>query len=180
MPLAERDDTLPEAKRQPLIQTYSNQIRAMLREGMKRTANKPEALNQFAWFLATCADARFRDAPQAVTLAHQAVMRGQGETAYWETLGVAYYRAGDWKESLAALERARQLDAGNSIYVWLFLAMAHGRSGDGKKARTCYDSALQLMEKNKSELERVKRHAEQLPRFRAEAAEVLAALVKMQ
>src|SRR5262249_4762171 len=49
-----------------------------------------------AWHLATCPDAKFRDASKAVALAKQAVELAPKEREFWNTLGAAHYRAGNW------------------------------------------------------------------------------------
>jgi uncharacterized protein HemY len=48
-----------------------------------------------------------------------------GDGAYWSTLGVACYRAEDWKATIAALEKSMELSKGGNGFDWFFLAMAH-------------------------------------------------------
>src|SRR5262249_42563187 len=84
----------------------------------------------------------------------------------WKTLGVAQYRAGDWKAAVAALEKAMQLRNGGDSTGWFFLAMAHWQLGDKDQARKWYDKAGVWMDKNKP-------RDEELKRFRAEAAALL-------
>src|SRR5262249_59662688 len=50
--------------------------------------------NNLAWLLATCPDAKFRDAAKAVELAKKAVEMAPKEGMIWNTLGAAHYRAG--------------------------------------------------------------------------------------
>jgi WD40 repeat protein/predicted Zn-dependent protease len=97
--------------------------------------------NETAWFLATAIDPKLRDPARAVELAKQAVERAPKEGAYWKTLGVAQYRAGDWKAAVAALDKAEALGAGDGT-AKLFLAMAHWRSGEREQARRWYDAAV--------------------------------------
>ena len=79
---------------------------------------------------------------------------------------MAHYRAGDWKASVAALEKSMELGHGGGAIDWFFLAMAHWRLGHSEEARTWYEKAGAWMEKNQpKDLE--------LIRFRDEAAALL-------
>jgi tetratricopeptide (TPR) repeat protein/tRNA A-37 threonylcarbamoyl transferase component Bud32 len=131
------------------------------------------AHNGLAWLLATCADAKQRDPKRAVEYARKAVQLARREGNCWGTLGVALYRAGDWKGAVAALDRCRKLKKDGHACTWLFLAMAHGKLGNDDEARRAYDQALAWLEKNKETLARVKTQVEELRRFRGEAEEVL-------
>src|SRR5205807_7116533 len=61
--------------------------------------------NRAAWFLATGADLRARDPVRALQLAQKAVEGAPKAASSWNTLGVARYRAGQYKEAIAALEQ---------------------------------------------------------------------------
>ena len=84
----------------------------------------------------------------------------------WNTLGVAQYRAGQFKETVATLTKSMELRSGGDAYDWFFLAMAHWQLKNQDEARKWYDKAVEWMEKNKPD-------DEELLRFRAEAAELL-------
>jgi serine/threonine protein kinase/WD40 repeat protein len=128
------------------------------------------AANNFAWLLATCPQDEFRDAPRAVALAQRAVRLESHNGNYWNTLGVAHYRAGEWQSAQSALEKSMLHQGGNSL-DWFFLAMTHWRLGDQGKAFLCYGQAVQWMAKNQPQ-------DEELRRFRAEAEDLLTAKVK--
>ena len=53
--------------------------------------------------------------------------------AFWNTLGVANYRAGQWKAAVEALEKSLQLQRDNAWDLF-FLAMAHWQLGDREAA----------------------------------------------
>jgi tetratricopeptide (TPR) repeat protein len=88
----------------------------------RKAKSNPGRDNQLAWFLATCPDPQFRNPKEAVQLAQQAVKKTPA-TAPWifhgvvdhgpwqlrRTLGVALYRAGDWKGAAEALQAVRTL-----------------------------------------------------------------------
>jgi tetratricopeptide (TPR) repeat protein len=123
-------------------------------------------INTLAWILATCPDPTLRDATRAVALAKRAVEKSP-EGADWNTLGVSYYRAGDWRAAIEALETSMNHEPGvNSAYNCFFLAMAHWQKGEKEQARAWYDKSIAWMEKNSPQ-------NEELVRFRAEAAALL-------
>jgi uncharacterized protein HemY len=99
-------------------------------------------------------------------LAQQAVKLKPSEGIFWNTLGAAHYRAGDWKAAVTALEKSMELRKGGDAGDWFFLAMAHWQLGDKEQARQWYDKAVPWMDKNKPQ-------DEELRRFRAEAAALL-------
>jgi serine/threonine protein kinase/WD40 repeat protein len=139
------------------------------------------AANDLAWLLAACPQKELLDAPRAVALAQQAVRLEPQIVAYsntpgaysttlanyWNTLGVAHYRAENWQEAIAALNKAEELAPGKySAWNVFFLAMAHWQIGEKEQARKEYRQAAAWMEKNQP-------RNEELRRFRAEAAELL-------
>jgi Flp pilus assembly protein TadD len=82
-------------------------------------------------------------------------------------LGMAHYRAGDWKAALAPLKKGLELrsdaeEDGGRFY----LAMIQWQLGDKDQARKAYTQAVEWMDKN---------HADypHLRCLRAEAAELL-------
>ena len=60
--------------------------------------------------LATGPDPKVRNPRRAVALAKEAVELGPNEGTtrgtVWHTLGVAHYRAGDWKDAILALNKS--------------------------------------------------------------------------
>jgi tetratricopeptide (TPR) repeat protein len=92
-------------------------------------------LNRLAWFLANCPDQQVRDPQGAVEAAQKTLEVAPEEGAYWNTLGAAHFRAGNWKECTAALEKSMQLRRGGDAMDWLFLAMASHKLGKDEEAR---------------------------------------------
>ncbi len=99
------------------------------------------ALNNYAWFLATCPQPVFRDPVRSVNMAQQATGLVPDLAEYWNTLGVARYRAGAWKESLTALERSCDLGNGGTAFDFYFMAMAHFQLNHKDKAEKFYEKA---------------------------------------
>ena len=122
--------------------------------------------NNLAWALATCPDRGLRNPPRAVALAQSAVRQAPRDGVYWNTLGVAYCRAGDWDAAHAALERSVELRAGGDSHDWFFLAMACWKRGQREQARIWLDRAERWMEKNRP-------RNRELKRFRAEAVALI-------
>jgi serine/threonine protein kinase/Tfp pilus assembly protein PilF len=168
MVVAGKDARLSEAQRQAAACAYARRARRLLEDTGRRTANDPRTQNELAGFLADNRHPSFRDPALAVELARRAVRAAPGEGKYWNTLGVAHYRAGDWKSAVAALDKAMALRKGGDGPDWFFLAMAHWRLGHRQDARQWYARA----EKWAAE------HAPQnddLRRLRAEAAALIQA-----
>jgi tetratricopeptide (TPR) repeat protein len=139
---------------------------------LKRVPSHHAAHNELAWLLATCPEVKVRDPDEAVKSAKKAVHLAPQTARYWNTLGLAHYRAGDGKAAVAALDKAGELSGGDAS-SWLILAMAHRRLGNHDDAREAYGQAVRWLEKNKEVLEKAKASAEEYRRLRAEAEEVL-------
>jgi tetratricopeptide (TPR) repeat protein len=123
------------------------------------------AFNNLAWTLATCPELKIRDSRRAVELAERAVLLEPKGSM--NTLGVAHYRAGDWKAAIAALKKSVELDQRPATsFNAFFLAMAHWQIGEKEQARSWYDQGVHWMQKNAP-------NDEELRRFRAEAEELL-------
>jgi tetratricopeptide (TPR) repeat protein len=123
--------------------------------------------NNQAWLLANCPNPNLREPGRALELAKKAVELDPAQGMFWNTLGVAHYRAGDWNAATAALKKSDELLKGNELSVnAFFLAMAHWRLSNKPEARKWYDQAVGWMEKNKPQ-------DEELQRFRAEAEALL-------
>jgi eukaryotic-like serine/threonine-protein kinase len=115
--------------------------------------------------LAAGPDPKYWDGKRAVELTTKAVTLGGQNGVYWKSLGAAHYRAGNWKESIAALQKSLKLSKEGHSFEWVFLAMAHWKSGNKEEARTCYDKAVERMSQHPretAELLRVRAEAEQL------------------
>ena len=129
-------------------------------------AENAGVLNDLAWLLATCTDPRFRDPSRVLHRAKKAVELEPNQGIWWNTLGAAHYRAGDWKSAAVALEKSMQLRQGGDANEWFFLAMTHWRLDHQEEAGKWYALAVRWMDKNSPQ-------NEELGRFRTEAAKLL-------
>src|SRR5262249_4144295 len=114
--------------------------------------HEPDNKRELAWLLATCPDAKVRDPARAIEVAKQAVDQawakvdreavGRAE----KTLGVAYFRAGDWKNALELLDRARVKIPVDNQVIGFLKAMTYWHLGDHKNARQLFDMAARGMD----------------------------------
>jgi serine/threonine protein kinase/Flp pilus assembly protein TadD len=133
---------------------------------LKLIPDDAQTQNNLAWQLVSTPDPYARDAVLAVELAKRALERAPSAWFIWNTLGVAHYRVGNWKESAAALDKAMELGSPAGSHDWFFLAMAHWKMGDKARARKWHAAALLWMDKYAST-------NGELLQFRAEAAALL-------
>jgi tetratricopeptide (TPR) repeat protein len=132
----------------------------------------PDGRNYLAWELAARPDPRFSDYKRALELTKQAVEQAPDSGYIWNTLGLAQYRNGNWREAVAALDKSIQLGGGGDSFDRFLLAMAHWQLGNKDQARKWYSRAVQWTEQNEQ-------HAlaeylrEDLARFQDEAAQLL-------
>jgi len=96
-----------------------------------------DGCNDLAWSRSSEGASDPRDAEAAVRFALDATSLFPECSTYWNTLGVAYYRAGAWESAASALERASGLNRGGNGFDLYFLAMAYTRQGRHESALRC-------------------------------------------
>ncbi len=126
--------------------------------------------NNLAWAYAT-APLPLRDPAKAVIHARMAVQLIPEKAGYHNTLGVALYRAENYRDAILELEKslvkASPADAPIDLF---FLAMCRVRLGDTVRARADMERACRLQ----AEAQRPAADAEQLGAIRREAEELFA------
>jgi serine/threonine protein kinase/tetratricopeptide (TPR) repeat protein len=139
-----------------------------------------EAHRQAAWLQASSSERVawwYLDPTRAVELARKAVELTPASGLCWKTLGLAHYRVGNWKEAIAAQEKANELRQGGGPAEWFILAMAHWQLGSKDEARTWYDRSVGWMEKHPDGTPQRgvedRPEAGSLRRFRSEAAALM-------
>jgi serine/threonine protein kinase len=110
-------------------------------------SSHPDIRDGAAQFLAQCPDPKYRNLDRAVELARENVRVASENSGYWETLGLAEYRAGHPREAVRALEQAAKLGS-TEPDARLLLAMARWATGDRDRARRDYDAAKEQIEKS--------------------------------
>src|SRR5262249_36912092 len=112
------------------------------RRAAEAKPNDPWACNGLAWAYLTAPEP-LRDVEAALPLAEKAVRLAPGVAIIRNTLGVAYYRAGRYREAVEALrpnvETEEDWALAHDLY---FLAMSHHRLGETARARDYYDWAV--------------------------------------
>jgi tetratricopeptide (TPR) repeat protein len=98
--------------------------------------------NTLAWLLAASPGAATEVYERAAALAQNAVRLTPQTGSFWNTLGVALYRAGDDRAAVDALQRSVRLRNGGDPYDWLVLALARKRLGEAAHARRLYEQSL--------------------------------------
>jgi tetratricopeptide (TPR) repeat protein len=163
----ERASDLSDDRRHALVAAYDDRAQSLLQEAVRRSAADPEAQNYIAWWLATSSESRCHDGKQAVALARHALDLKPQEGNYWNTLGVAYVRVGDWPAALAALHKSVALrpNEGDS-FDWFFLAIAYWHQGQKAEAHEWFERAVRWREEHNP-------NDADLRRFHAEAATLL-------
>jgi tetratricopeptide (TPR) repeat protein len=139
---------------------------ADLEKAMELAPRDAGLCNEMAWFLATLPGYETRDANRAVESAKKAIELEPKKAMYWNTLGVAQYRDGQWQAAVEALNKSIELGSDGISFDCFFLAMAHWQLGNKEEARRWYDKAVEWMSENMPD-------NEELLRFRAEAVELL-------
>jgi hypothetical protein len=139
------------------------------RREVEANPNAAQACNDLAWAYLTAPEA-LRDVKAALPLAEKAARLASQSAIYRNTLGVAYYRAGRYRQAVEVLrpnvEKQEDLVLAYDLY---FLAMSHHRLGETARARDYYDWAIRWVAMQR-DLKPV--HREELTAFRAEAEEL--------
>ncbi len=125
------------------------------------------ARNNLAWLLVSRPDAPQFDPARGIEMARKLVEEHPRDRAFWNTLGVAYYRGGDWKAAAEAIERSAGLPSGGDAHDRFFLAMIYWKLGDKARARKNFDLGLAWIKGHPSATD------EEIAQFRDEAALVL-------
>ena len=104
-------------------------------------------------------------------MAQKAVHLAPNEPLCWNTLGVTYYRLGEWQKALDTLHKAAEVNRGGSTaYDHYFLALCHHQMGQADQAKADYERAKTWQEQAKLNAPQ----AAELAVIRAEAEAVFA------
>jgi serine/threonine protein kinase/Tfp pilus assembly protein PilF len=104
--------------------------------------------NNLGWLLADCPITSLRRPAEAVALAQQALERVPQEGGYWNTLGVAHYRNGNYAAAARALDKSIALRRYPGPEDWFFLAMACWQRGQRRQAQAWYERSVRWMWEN--------------------------------
>jgi tetratricopeptide (TPR) repeat protein len=154
----------------PKPEEQARQTIAHYRQVLEGKPDDALACNNLAWAYLT-APAALRDAKAALPLAEQAVALARGNAGYRNTLGLAYYRLGRYREAVDTLRpNLRGQEDWCLAFDLYILAMSHNRLGEAATARLCYDLAARWVQIHK---ELSPQQLQELSAFRAESAELM-------
>jgi tetratricopeptide (TPR) repeat protein len=165
-------EVLPGDLAQPAL-THERRAQRAIEFFRREVAEHPDAAevcNALAWAYLKAPEA-LRDVDAALPLAEKAVRLEPKTADYLDTLGLAYYRAGRYREAVEVLrpnvENQRDTDLAYDLY---FLAMSHHRLGETTRARDYYDWAVRWVAMQR---DLTPSTLDELAAFRAEAEELL-------
>jgi tetratricopeptide (TPR) repeat protein len=139
-------------------------------ESLRLDPAQPEVVHDLAWLYAA-GPAEVRDPARALSFAEKAVALAPDSVAFRNTLGLAQYRSGRYRETVATLQKKQEQGRGQADAPDLFLlAMCHARLGDPKAAQECFDRAVLWSEGHKESAADLR---ERSRIFRAEAEALL-------
>jgi tetratricopeptide (TPR) repeat protein len=107
-----------------------------------------DCANDLAWLRLHHPEPELQDVNFGVELARRVVETCPDCAVYWNTLGVAHLRAGDYPAAVAALDRAATLGNGGTAFDDVFLSIAHAHLGDWEQARHRLAQAMLGMERD--------------------------------
>jgi serine/threonine protein kinase len=97
--------------------------------------DSPVLCNRVARFFATYVDPQIRRPDESIRLARHAVELAPREPEAWNTLGVAYLRAGQLQQAIEPLQTSIKLHEGGDAWDWFYLAMVYGQLGQIDEGR---------------------------------------------
>jgi serine/threonine protein kinase/WD40 repeat protein len=113
-----------------------------LRRAVERDPDSANACNSLAWAYLTAPET-LRDVKAALPMAEKALRKAPKNAAYRNTLGVALYRAGRYREAAETLQPNVLVQMDDFLAPDLyFLAMSYHRLGEPARARDFYDWAV--------------------------------------
>ncbi len=136
----------------------------LLKRAVELDPRNARAQNNLAWTLAV-GPPELRDTTTALASAAAAVAEDPSQRFYRNTLGVAQFQAGHWKEAIVTLDESVKMNGVTDSHDAFFLAMAHWKLGEQDVAREWHSKAMDWMDKNapdNPELMQFRRDAEQL------------------
>jgi tetratricopeptide (TPR) repeat protein len=157
-------------KTTPTREQKTRQTIERLRREIEGQPDSALLCNTLAWVYLT-APAPLRDVEAALPLAEKAVRLAPRDPLNRNTLGVAYYRAGRYREAVEILRLNVESQHDKMLAFDLyFLAMSYHRLGEPARARDYYDWAVRWVPMQRDLLSG---HVQELASFRAEAEELL-------
>ena len=119
-----------------------------------------DAHNHLAWAMTCAGQTTPFEIARALDSAKKAIALNPAEWMYWNTLGVAAFRARDWKLAAESLEKSIALNSGGGAIDFFFLAMTRWHQGKPDEARELFDRAANYVQHNPGDVELRRFHDE--------------------
>jgi WD40 repeat protein len=169
-PLTVTVDLGEPAKPKPTPEEHVRQDLERFRRVVTANPNDATVYNKLAWAYAAAPEP-LRDLNEALRLAQKAVQLEPKNPVCRNTLGVVYYRAGEYRRAADTLRA--NLTGPDDRYLAFdlyFLAMSHQRLGEAERAREYFDWAVRW---SRARTDLSPEQDKELSAFRAEAEAVL-------
>jgi serine/threonine protein kinase/WD40 repeat protein len=132
--------------------------------------NNAATCNSLAWVYLTAPEA-LRDVKQAIALAQKAVRLVPNNPIHANTLGLAHYRAGQYREAVKVLQlNWRRMEDRHLAFDLIILAMSYYKLGKAERAREYFDWAVRW---SRTQKDLSPQPTEELDALRAEAEKLL-------
>jgi hypothetical protein len=131
-----------DLSRPPSREDLMRQDIERLRREVEGNPQSATLCNTLAWAYLT-APGKLRDVPEGMRLARKAVQLAKGTASFSDTMGLAHYRSGQYREAVDVLRA--NLPAAPDRYLTYglyFLALSHQGLGEAERAREYYDWAV--------------------------------------
>jgi Flp pilus assembly protein TadD len=119
-----------------------------------------EAHNHLAWAMTCAGQMTPFEIARALDSAKKAITINPEEWMYWNTLGVAAFRARDWKLAAESLEKSVALNSGGGAIDFFFLAMTRWHQGKPDEAKALFERAANYVQHNPGDVELKRFHDE--------------------
>jgi tetratricopeptide (TPR) repeat protein len=104
-----------------------------------------DCANDLAWLLVNTTDLALRDPDRALSLALEATERYPACHIYWNTMAACYYRKGDYRTAMAALDRSVTLGDGGTAFDHVLHTMTQAQLGNQDQAQQSFAETMLLM-----------------------------------
>jgi tetratricopeptide (TPR) repeat protein len=116
--------------------------------------NNAEAHNSLAWAMTSePGQTTPFEIARAIDSARMAIALHPEQWMYWNTLGVAAFRAGDWKLAAQSLEKSIALNKPGGAIDFFFLAMTRWHQGEPEEAKRYFEQGATYRQHNPGDRE---------------------------
>ena len=114
-----------------------------------KTSTDIVTLNDVAWYFAThpTNDGFYLETTGAVELARKTCDLDPEEGNWKNTLGIALFRDGQWKESIKVLKQSNEQGMDHP-YNWLYISMSEQKLGNLDAAKSWFEKSMEWKKRN--------------------------------